>query len=84
MELSYEVSMLGLGRICANPLQYPNWWAEWYYAQSVTTLERSSHPSPSNTSARSGAESEPLSTAVSLICQSDGAHACTCVEPCAP
>ena len=38
-------------------------------------------PSPPNASARSGAESEQLSIAVSLICQSDGADDCTCVEP---
>ena len=47
----------------------------------VTILEHSSHPSPPNASARSGAESEQLSIAVFLICQSDGAHDCTCVEP---
>ena len=37
-------------------------------------------PSPPNASARSGADSEQVSIAVSLICQSDGAHDSTCVE----
>ena len=52
--------------------------------QTVSILEHSSHPSPPNGSARSGDESEQLSIAVSLMCQSDGAHDCTCVEPRAP
>ena len=81
MELLYEMTMLGLGRMCANSPLVAELVGGVLYAQTVTIVEHSSHPSPPNTSARSGAESEQLSIAISLICQSDGAHDCTCVEP---
>lgn len=41
MESSYEVTMLGPGRVCANP---PSVAELGYYVQTVTILEHSSHP----------------------------------------